>query len=193
MFSIRNDVDVVSHSENPSRYSRDEFAEEAAKLGIRPDVQLSRKEWRVVRNKITTKPKRFSRRFILSQMSERNKYRGTVRKLQREGIISTVPFEYEVLAPITAGSIVTAYSSTYGYIQRGVTLSYDDKSAHYLVQFENRLFGQEFCPDSVVASHGRPIVLQPAPHRYLSFAPLTLNGRSGVISTTTEFSGECFE
>jgi hypothetical protein len=89
--------------------------------------------------------------------------------LQRNpDLAATLNFQYDVNATIRLGRVVTAYSRKYRILQRGVVLSYDDRKARYLVQFESKEFGNEFCPDSEVASHGIPELLIPAPDRTLT-------------------------
>ena len=143
------------------RYSRNKFVEEMAKLGINPDVRLTDREWRAVRRRIAKKPRRFSKRFIASQLSERNAYRCRVRMLQHvPALASTASFPYNVPAPIRVGTTVTAFSRKFRLIQRGVVLSRDDLNARYLILFESEEFGCEYCPDSEVASHGGPVMLK---------------------------------
>jgi len=150
------------------RYNRNELAEAVAKLGLRPGRKLTRREWRAVRRRIPSRPRRFSKSFIASQLSERNKYRASVRTFQRNPDLTTqLDFEYDVPVPIQVGTTVTAYSRTYRILQRGTVLSYDERNARYLIQFEVRQFGHEFCPDSEVASHGPPQLLIAARERTL--------------------------
>jgi hypothetical protein len=154
---------------HPNRYNRNEFAEEAKKLGIPIGTKLTRREWRAVRRRISKKPRRFSKKFIKSQINERNKYRATVRKLQNNPhlAMSHQDFPYDVPSPITVGTTVTAYSSTYRIIQRGVVLTYDHNTALYLIQFESKQFAYELCPDSAVATNGGPEILITAPKNTL--------------------------
>jgi hypothetical protein len=89
--------------------------------------------------------------------------------LQRNvDLASSLRFQYDVPAPIRVGNIVTAYNRKYRVIHRGAVLSYDERSARYLVQFERKEFGHDFCPDTEVASHGIPDLLIRAPERILT-------------------------
>jgi hypothetical protein len=40
----------------------------------------------------------------------------------------------------------------------GIVLSYDPTFATYLIEFEDEIYGYEYCPDTDVASYGTPIV-----------------------------------
>lgn len=118
-------------------------------------ARLTRREWKAIRRRISRRPRRFSPSFINSQMNERNSYRNKVRLLQRNpNLASTSDFPYDVPSPIRVGSVVTALSKRYRIIQRGVVLSFDEENARYLVLFENREYGSEYCPDTEIASHG---------------------------------------
>jgi hypothetical protein len=75
------------------------------------------------------------------------------------GLASRLYFPYDVPAPIRVGNIVAAYDRKYRVIHRGVVLSYDERRARYLVQFERKELWHDFCPDSEVASHGIPDLL----------------------------------
>jgi len=67
-------------------------------------------------------------------------------------------------------------------IQRGVVLSRDELNARYLVLFESKDFGCEYCPDSEVASHGGPTMLKVlGAQRFLSSA-YDYSGADGVSS-----------
>jgi hypothetical protein len=145
---------------------------------------LTRREWTAIRRRIPNKPRRFTQRFIASQFNERNEYRNTVRMLQRNvGLASSLRFPYDVPAPIRVGNIVTAYNRKYRVIHRGVVLSYDERSARYLVQFERKEFGHDFCPDSEVASHGISELLFRAPERTLA---ASVTGVAGDANNATE-------
>lgn len=171
------------------RFNRNEFLEDAARLGVRPGTLLTRREWRAVRRRIPNKPSRFSRRFIASQLNKRNLYRNTVRMLQRHPEMSTrIKFPYDVVAPIPVGSTVTAYSSTYRILHRGTVLSYDATGARYLIQFERKEFGHEFVPDTEVATHGEPAILIRAPSRTISEV---YNGIFGYYRSVSSLTSSC--
>jgi hypothetical protein len=141
-------------------------------------MKLTRLEWKAVRRLIPNKPRRFSQRFVSSQLNERNKYRNTVRMLQRNvGLALSMHFPYDVLAPIKVGSTVTAYSRKYRVIHRGVVLAHDGVTGRYVVQFERKEFGHDFCPDSEVSTHGVPEILIRAPETSLT-APLNTDSNS---------------
>jgi hypothetical protein len=76
-------------------------------------------------------------------------------------------------------------------IHRGVVLSYDERSARYLVQFERKEFGHDFCPDSEVASHGMPELLFRAPERTLAASVTGVAGDAqndtGNLSCTSSY------
>jgi len=149
-----SDIDRAWYNENP-------FAKAASELGIPKKAKLTRREWAAARRRMgKDKPRRFSEKFIVSQLSDRNEYRSTVRKLQNNPHLScTEHFPFVVYAPSRAGTMVTAYSKRFRIIQRGRVLTYDRKTALYLIEFENGQFGYELCPDSDVATCGVPTVL----------------------------------
>jgi DIRP len=151
-------------------YSSNTFAKEAAKLGIPPAAKLTRGDWGVVRRTIRRRPRRFSKKFILSQLKERNEFRNIVRQLQRN------PDEanrtgYAIPAPIRVGATVTAYNKRFLILHRGVVLFHDAVNARFLVQFERSELGFQFCSDTEVASHGVPNVLMPPATRQLCPSP----------------------
>lgn len=153
-----SDLDRAWYDHNP-------FANDLSKLGVTKGTRLKRCEWAALRRRIPHKPRRFSKKFIISQLGDRNEYRCFVRKLQSNPDHSaTVKFPYVVYAPIRAGTMVTAYSKRFRIIQRGRVLTYDRQLALYLVEFENVQFGYELCPDSDVATCGMPTILIEAPH-----------------------------
>lgn len=152
------------------RYNYNEFAAEVAKLGVRPHMRFTRSEWSMIRRRIPNKPRLFSKRFIFSQLQKRNEYRDIVRRAQIEW---NVPknFDFEVVAPIPVGATVTAFHKRFRMLQRGVVLFHDVTGKGYLVLFENKHLGYEFCPDTEVASHGAP--------KFIFNSPKTaLNGSS---------------
>jgi hypothetical protein len=96
----------------------------------------------------------------MAQFNERNAYRSMVRKIQNNPLLSeSTSFPYNVYAPIRVGTLVTAYNKRFRIIQRGRVLTYDRHTALYLVEFENKQFGFELCPDSEVATCGGPQLL----------------------------------
>jgi hypothetical protein len=136
---------------------------DASKLGVPPGAQLSRSEWKAIRRRLSKKPRRFSKKFISSQLSKRNEYRNTVRMLQRNPDLSlALRFPYDVPAPVQVGIAVNAYSKNYRITQRGTVLTFDYDTALYLIQFESKQFGYELCPDTDVATSGIPQILIPA-------------------------------
>jgi len=152
------------------RYSRNTFFEDMARFGIDPDTRLTHREWKAVRRRVSKRPRRFSRRFIASQMNERNAYRCRVRMLQHvPALASVADFPYNVPKPIRVGTVVTAYNRKFRMIHRGVVLSHDEVNARYLILFESKEFGCEYCPDSEIASHGGPeLVKVMGAGRYIS-------------------------
>ena len=158
-----SDIDKPWYNANP-------FAKEVAKLGILPTARLTRREWSVVRRMIHRRPRRFSKRFILSQLRERNKFRNMVRNLQAQPDMANTT-GFAIPAPIRVGATVTAYNKKFLILHRGVVLYHDVHSAKYLVQFERRELGYEFCSDTEVASHGVPDILLPAAPSRLSDSP----------------------
>jgi len=65
-----------------------------------------------------------------------------------------------VLVPIKVGATVTAYNRRAKILHRGTVLTRKDN--YYLVQFERKDLGCEYCSDIDVASHGIPEILKPA-------------------------------
>jgi len=67
------------------------------------------------------------------------------------------------LTPIKTGSTVTAYNKRTKLLHRGVVLSIGPLDSNkYLIQFERKELGFEFCIDVEIASHGVKDVLLPA-------------------------------
>jgi hypothetical protein len=112
----------------------------------------------MIRRRIPNRPKRFSRPFILSQLRKRNQYRSNVRQIQRNPDQPNV-LGYDVPAPIRVGATVTAYNKRFRILHRGVVLFHDVRGHGYLIQFERKELGHEFCPDTEVAQHGMPEIL----------------------------------
>ena len=65
------------------------------------------------------------------------------------------------MEPIKVGSIVTAYHKKARLLHRGIILARDPLRHSYLVQFERKELGCEFCPDIEISSHGVPDILLP--------------------------------
>ncbi|CAB9529670.1 PHD and ring finger domains 1 [Seminavis robusta] len=147
-------------------YSSNTFAKEVAKLGISPTAKLTRREWSLVRRMIRKRPLRFSRKFVLSQLKERNEFRNQIRHLQRNPDADNNT-GYDIPAPIRVGATVTAYNKRFLVLHRGTVLFHDVHTARYLIQFERPELGCQFCSDTEVASHGVPRVLTPAVPRHL--------------------------
>lgn len=191
LWPTRNTVVSRSLFLSPNRFNRSKFVEDVAKLGVHPGMMLTRREWTAVRRRIPNKPRLFSKRFIASQLSERNRYRNTVRMLQRNvELYPSLQFPYDVPAPIKVGTLVTAFNRRYRVIHRGVVLSYDRPHGRYLVQFERKEFGHDFCPDSEVAAHGIPQLLMRAPEKTLGaategFLGSQSNGQGGLSCTSS--------
>jgi len=148
-----SDIDRAWYNFNP-------FSSAASKLGVPKGAKLTRREWSAVRRRMTNKPRRFSEKFIVSQLSDRNEYRSKYRELQNNPhLAASENFPFDVHAQIRPGTMVTAYSKRFRIIQRGRVLTFDRKTALYLIEFENGQFGFELCPDSDVATCGVPVVL----------------------------------
>jgi hypothetical protein len=138
-------------------YNQNDLLNKAAKLGIDADARLTYPEWRAIRRRVQKKPRLFSKRFIADQTEELWKHRNSVRLLQQKPLAITPPFD--IPRRISIGSTVTAFSRRYKIIQRGVVLSYDSLNAAYVVLFDRKEFGCEFCPDTEVARHGGAEIL----------------------------------
>lgn len=151
-------------------YNHNIVGAQLSKLGLKADQAFTQGQWKALRRLIRQKPRRFSSNFIASQLNERNMYRCTVRRLQNNPSLATpAGFPFHVYAPIPLGSTVTAYCKYFRMIQRGKVLAYEKSSAVYLIEFENKHFGYELCPDSDVATSGIPEILKRAPStKYLN-------------------------
>lgn len=140
------------------RFNFDQFRVDIAKLGVPPDARLTRKEWSLVRRSLPKRPRRFSRRFIQSELAKLCQYRDIVRALQHSE--QAMPdFGFDVPAYIKIGATVTAIHWKRRVLHRGVVLSHDPRRSGYLVQFERQELGFQFCPDYEIASHGVPEIL----------------------------------
>jgi hypothetical protein len=140
---------------------------------MKPDKDLTVRQWKAIRRLLRPKPRRFSRNFIASQLNERNMYRCTVRRLQQSPHLSAPSgFPFNVYAPLPVGTIVTAYNKYFRMIQRGKILAYEQASSMYFIEFESKHFGYELCPDSDVSTSGIPLLLIKAPPtKYLAAQP----------------------
>jgi len=139
-----------------------EFHKELAEMGVPRNARLTRSEWSLVRSQMKNRPRIFSRKFIQSQFAQLQSYRQLVRKIQNNTASEELKrnFSYQVLAPIKAGSTVTAYNKGAKILHRGTVLTH--KHDTYLVQFERKDLGCEYCLDVEVASHGIPEILKSA-------------------------------
>jgi hypothetical protein len=148
-----------SHRYFNQRYNFSTFASEVSKLGVRPSASLTRREWSAIRRRIPRRRRRrFSRNFVISELEKRNQHRSLVRQLQQEpDHVNTTGFD--IPAPIQAGATVAAYNKQFRVLHRGVVLSHDQAKHGYLIHFDRKELGYEFCPDTEVASYGPPTVL----------------------------------
>jgi len=178
-----SDIDRAWYNSNP-------FAKEVAKLGILPSAKLTRREWSVVRRMMQKRPRRFSKHFISSQIEERNTFREMVRDLQRNPD-KTNDTEYTIPAQIKVGATVTAYSTKFLVLHRGIVLFHDVFAGRYLVQFERKELGFEFCRDTEVATHGVPDILMSPSRTKLTGSPLD-GGIDDCIRIGTEPYGTSF-
>ena len=84
-------------------FNFNEFHIELAKHGVSPLAKLTRKEWSAVREAIRGRPRRFSKKFISSEMNKLNSYRHLVRMMQHTGVPRPPNFGYEVYPAIKVG------------------------------------------------------------------------------------------
>lgn len=140
------------------RFNFDQFRVEVAKLGVPPTARLTRKEWSVVRRSLPKRPRRFSRRFIQSELAKLCQYRDIVRAIQHSETVLP-DFGFDVPAYIKVGATVTAIHWKRRVLHRGTVLAHDPRRSGYWVQFERPELGSQFCPDYEVASHGIPEIL----------------------------------
>jgi len=156
-----SDIDKAWFNENP-------FHQDLNAHGIDPGTKLTRKEWGTIRRAIKKSRRRFTRGFIDAEFRSLNKYRNTVRKIQLTMHTSdsppalSEPFRFEVLAPPRIGDTVTAYHHPTHLLHRGNVLCHDHESSAYLIQFEKKSLGYDWCADFEVASHGLPQVIYPS-------------------------------
>jgi len=101
--------------------------------------------------------------------------------------MSHVLFIFIVLAPAQIGTTVTAYHHKAHLLHRGTVLAHDSGAEAYLIQFEKKALGYEWCADFEVASHGLPEVIFP-PREELqdSDAILTISP-CGVLPSGTNY------
>jgi hypothetical protein len=162
------------------RFTRNEVLEEVARLGLGKDVKLTTQEWRLIRRRVRKRSRRFSRRFIASQLEELRKYRARVRLIQHNASnANAADIDYDIPAPIPFGTMVTAYSTKFKLILRGMVLSQEPKRFAYLVMFDRKEFGCEYCVDYNLATHGGPALL----------APRTLSSRMTSLSIIGSVKG----
>ena len=92
------------------------------------------------------RPRLFSRRFIRSELATLDLFRTFSRSEEkaRQGDCRVSS------GPLSPGTAVNAVCGL-RMLQRGRVLGYDERSAQYLVQFDNQDFGNLLCPDFEVA------------------------------------------
>jgi hypothetical protein len=113
----------------------------------------------MIRRRFKLLPRRFSKNFIASELTKRNKYRQMVRSIQNDTCQFRTNFPFDIYTIISIGTVVRAYCKTSRTIQRGKVILYDKRNAVYLIKFENKAFRNEYCPDSEVATCGSPSLL----------------------------------
>lgn len=183
------------------RYNEDVCGKTLEAVGLSSNMKLSQAEWHTVRRRAKDKPRRFSQKFVASQLLEREKYRDTIRKLQNihcnnksiddansvdmktkeEEILKGTIFDFDVYAPIPVGALVTAFNKRFRIIQRGKVMAYDADAFLYLVEFESKEFGYELCSDTTVASCGGPTLLLANKHRRTALG-------DGLLSTKSSYT-----
>ena len=131
----------------------------ASTLGLSLDTPFSHVEWKSIRRRCKLIPRRFSKKFVASELVERNKYRKIVRSVQSSPHVCPSTFRYNVYKPVLPGTAVKAYCKIHQTVQPGFVVSYDPTNAIYLIEFEDEVHGYEFCPDSDVATSGIPNIL----------------------------------
>lgn len=136
-----------------------DFAYNLAKIGVKQNSKLSKLEWSLVRKGINRRCRRFSQSFIAFEMKRLNLYRDLVRDVQRGKTNARHGGMYEIPAAISVGSTVSAYNKRARMVQRGVVLLHDKVKPGYIVMFDRKELGCEFCPDTDVARHGPPNLL----------------------------------
>ena len=95
---------------------------------------------------------------------------------------------FTVLAPAKIGTIASAYHHKAHLIHRGTVLCHDYETEAYLIQFEKKSLGYEWCADFEVASHGLPEKIFPSandlPKQYCSQLQPNLYG---TLTTGTDY------
>lgn len=145
------------------RYNLSDYACNLAKIGVNPRMKLSKSEWSYIRRSLRGCRRRFSKSFIASELAKLHNYRNLARDAQRGKNVIPSEFMYEISPLISVGSTVSAYHKKSRIIQRGVVLLQDKVKHGYVVMFDRKEFGWEFCPDTDVARHGPPnLIVNPA-------------------------------
>ena len=128
-------------------YRNDGFVSDLAELGLPIDsrTRMKREEWSLIRRKLPSRPRLFSKRFIAEQLKKRNRHRALVRKFQQDPTMKN-------FSPIPLGTPVTAYDKRGHTLRGGRILLHDPKKNTYLVQFNAKAHGCAVCLDSEVAA-----------------------------------------
>lgn len=161
-------------------------------MGIRPGTLLTQREWNVIRRHVRGKPRRFSRRFIEEEYSNLQGYRVGARMLQANpdtALQRKLEFDFEVLKPIPVGAPISAVArrtagGVSSPIQRGSVLSFSH--GFYIVQLTG---GVALLPDFMVARHGPPDVLIPAPTASLVDMREAVFDEAGKMAPNATWSG----
>ena len=96
-------------------------------------------------------------------MKNLQKYREQIRQIQVDpDSVNDSGFPFEVPALIRVGTTVTAFHKKSKILHRGTVLLRNSRSNHYLIQFERKELGCEYCPDIEVACHGVPEIIKPS-------------------------------
>ena len=129
-----------------------EFDPHAARIAslVPVGTTLTRREWKGLRRRIQ-RPRRFSQTFIADEIKKRNKFRRLVRKIQNSPN-STTTHGFPVPPILQPGTAVMAYNKKHQLVKPGVILFYSPGDYGYLIQFDAKELGCEFCPDTEVAS-----------------------------------------
>lgn len=174
-------------------YDHNEFAKDMERIGIPRDAKLTRTEWSLVRKHIRgngRKPRRFSKKYIQSQLSKLEAYRDHVRNVQSWSHVKDLPcWGYDVPAAIPVGATVTAFNKTARLLHRGLVLGKETGKGfcRYRVQFERKELGWEFCSDTEVASHGPPQIILPAYEKTLDGTTLNVDTLPGKFPYGTAY------
>jgi hypothetical protein len=146
-------------SRTRKRYNLSDFACRLAKVGVKQNAKLSKLEWSFIRKSVNRRCRRFSQSFIASEIKRLNLYRDLVREVQLGKSNILHGGIYEIPAAISVGSTVSAYNKRARMVQRGVVLLQDKVKHGYIVMFDRKGLGCEFCPDTDVTRHGPPNLL----------------------------------